>query len=155
MEIKNKINEQALNLLKKGQIEYNSLRNSNISFYGKEISLDEKKCIAMYLTIINDDNFFNKILKEYGYDVFFDLFNNNTFVEHYEEEFNAYFNSFLTDDYLELLILYLLDTSIIKDLNIKKGYSTLKIKIGIYEYLKEKTINTAKQTKKSQKVLTK
>ena len=155
MERKNKINEQALNLLKKGQEEYNSLRNSSISFYGNEISLDDKKCLAMYMAIINDDNFFNKLLKEYGYDSFIDLFNNNTLVEHHEDEFNAYFNGFLTDDYLELLTLYLLDRPIIKSFNTKKGYSTWKMKIGVYDYLREKAINTDKQSKSVQKVLTK
>lgn len=155
MERRNKINEQAQTLLKKGQAEYNSLRNSSISFYGKEISLDDKKCLAMYMTIIKDNNFFNKMLKEFGYDSFIDLFNNNTLVEHHEEEFNAYFNRFLTDDYLELLTLYLLDRPIIKDLNTKKGYSTWKMKIGIYDHLKEKVANMVKQPKSVQKVLTK
>ena len=155
MERTNKVNEQTQLLLKKGQELYNSLRNSSISVCGDKLTREDKQCLAMYMTIINDNNFFNKILKEYGYEEFFYFPKDDMCVEHHEEEFEQYFNKFLTENQLEMLTLYLLDRPVIKAINTRKGYSTWKMKLGIYDYLVEKNKNAEKQTKSVQKVLTK
>lgn len=153
-----KIDEKTQKIIKKGEEIYNPLRDSIISISGKKLTLTDKKCLAMYLSIISSDNFFKDLLINLGYTNFVDLKADKTNNESYSMEFRSAFIPFESDDYLEVLTLYLLEYPLIKELNRSKGYSIWDLKLGVYDHLREKTqntINVQKTTKKQQKVLTK
>lgn len=152
-----KIDEQTQKIIRKGEEIYNPLRDSIIFISGKRITLTDKKCLAMYLSIINSDSFFKKVLTDLGYTDFIDLKVDKTNNSDYSMEFRSSFIPFESDDYLEVLTLYLLEYPLIKEINRNKGYSIWDLKLGVYDYLREKTkntIKTKKSTKNTQKVLT-
>lgn len=152
-----KIDEKTQKIIKKGEEIYNPLRDSIISISGKKLTLTDKKCLSMYLSIINSDNFFKDLLENLGYTDFIDLKADKTNNENYSMEFRSSFIPFESDDYLEVLTLYLLEYPVIKELNRSRGYSIWDLKLGVYDYLREKTqntINVQKTTKNKQKVLT-
>lgn len=161
-EIINKINtldKQTQNVIKKGEEIYNSIRNVGIYMLGDHIngyiSLQDKKCLALYLSIIQGNNFFNSLLTDLNYKKFTDFSVEYTNNYHYEDEYYTFVNSFLEENLLEVLTLYLLESPIIKQLNAKEGYSLWKMKIAVYDYLGNKAQQTLSQEKSAQKVLTK
>ncbi len=152
-------NTQTQLIIKKGENIYNSLRNSDIVLYLDEfkgkLGLQDKKCLSLYLSIIQSDNFFNKLLKKLNYEKFTNFSNKDTNNYHFEDEFNEFVNTFDIDNYLEVMILYLLDYPIIKQLNLKEGYSIWKMKLAVYDYLSTQIKETIDKGKNKQKVLTK
>ena len=160
-EIKKNINtldKQTQMVIQKGEKIYNSIRNSKIYVgckgFDGYLSLHDKKCVSLYLGLIQGDNFFNTLLTELNYQDFADFSSEDTNEYHYEEEFYD-FVSYFEQENLEVLTLYLLECPIIKQLNIKEGYSIWKMKIAIYDYLSNKAQQTLNDEKSKQKVLTK
>lgn len=153
----NTTNKQIETIITKGEEIYNSFRNSDIQIYSKgfsgRLSLHDKKCLALYLSIIHSDNFFNKILETLNCQKFLNLPNDDTGNYHFEEEFNVFTQTFNVDNSLELMVLYLLEYPLIKVLNQKEGYPVWKIKLAVYDYIGNRITDGA--DKSAQKVLTK
>lgn len=143
-------------IFKQGEKNYNSLRNADITLYGKPFSLQDKKCLSMYLSMIYSENFFSELLNNLGYNRGFTNFTTGDITTcHYEDEFRCFVNPFESD--IVLLILYLLDNPVIKLLNEKRGYSNWKIKLAVYDYLSEEAqslVENSKNIKIKRKSLT-
>lgn len=151
-------NIQTQIIIKEGETIYNSLRNSNIKVYTEgysgKLNLQDKKCLSLYMSLIDNKTSLNAILKSLGYNKFVNFNIKDTNCHHYEDEFREFTDCFVTDDSIEIMALYLLDYPLIKNLNLKEGYSIWKIKLAIYDYLSTKTQSEINE-KVNQKVLTK
>lgn len=155
------LDEQAAIIIQKGADIYNKLRNSSISIcYGDfdgTLSLDDKKCLAMYISMIQNDNFFKDILTQLNYQKFTDFSTKDTSLYHFEEEYYSYLEKFDKEDFLEVLVLYLLEYPVIRQLNLKQGYCIAKMKLQVYDRLGNKIKDRMYQnegTKNKTKVLT-
>ena len=146
------LNEQTT-IFKQGEKNYNLLRAASIMICGQTVSLQDKKCLSMYLSIINSNNFFSDLLKKLKYDKGLPNFSSGDINNyHYEEEFRRFINPFESD--IVILVLYLLDNPVIKLLNEKRGYSNLMIKLAVYDYFCQ-TMQYSKENNKSLKIVKK
>lgn len=153
----NKLNTKNNKIIMEGENIYNTLRNSHIKIYLDEysgnLSLHDKICLSLYLSIIKNDNFYNDILSTLNYKNFTEFKNPDTNNYHYEKEFEKFTSAFEMDNNLELMVLYLLEYPLIKGLIQKEGYPVWKIKLAVYDYMSNKIANNVE--KSTQKVLTK
>ena len=152
------LDNETMTVIQKGAQIYNSLRNSTISIYSNKINgnlnLHDKKCLAIYLGLIQNDNFFRDELEKLNYQKFIDFSSDDTSNYHFEDEYYDFVGLFDSEDFLDILTLYLLEYPVIKELNLKHGYCTSKMKLAVYDHLGNKIKNAVKQ-KNTQKVLTK
>lgn len=139
---------------------YNSLRNLDIKvFVGNidgSLSLQDKKCLSLYLSALNGDNFFNSAMTKLNYKRFPDFLTAiDTNVYHFEDELDEFLNYFINEEFFETLLLYLIDYPIIKQINAYEGYSINVMKQVVYDYLNNNAMEKISNEKNVQKVLTK
>lgn len=146
---------QTQTTIQKGAEIYNALRSSLIMSYGKLMSVEDKKWLAMYLGLLNSENFFSELLKQLKYDNYIDYELRQATHNNYDDEFYRGFDAFVFDNCLEIITLFLLEQPIIRDLNEKAGYSRLMLKNAIYDRMNQKLQNNGKKVVKTSKVLTK
>lgn len=146
-------------IIKEGENIYNSLRNSDIRVYmdgfSGKLSLHDKRCLSLYLSILQNENFFKELMDEMNYQKFTNFSTKDTNSYHYEKEFAEFTKVFEMDNSLEVMVLYLLEYPLIKQLIIKEGYQVWNIKLAVYDYISNNIKNTIGINKNNQKVLTK
>lgn len=157
--LENKNNIQTQIIIKEGENIYNSLRNSDIRVYmdgfSGKLSLHDKRCLSLYLSILQNENFFKELMDNMNYQKFTNFSTQDTNSYHYEKEFTEFTNAFEMDNSLEVMVLYLIDYPLIRQLILKEGYQVWNIKLAVYDYISNNIKNTIGINKNSQKVLTK
>lgn len=157
--LENKNNIQTQIIIKEGENIYNSLRNSDIRVYmdgfSGKLSLHDKRCLSLYLSILQNENFFKELMDNMNYQKFTNFSTHDTNCYHYEKEFTEFTNAFEMDNSLEVMVLYLIDYPLIRQLILKEGYQVWNIKLAVYDYISNNIKNTIGINKNSQKVLTK
>lgn len=157
--LENKNDIQTQIIIKEGENIYNSLRNSDIRIYidgfSGKLSLHDKRCLSLYLSILQNENFFKELMDEMNYQKFTNFSTQDTNSYHYEKEFAEFTKVFEMDNSLEVMVLYLLEYPLIKQLIIKEGYQVWNIKLAVYDYISNNIKNAIGINKNNQKVLTK
>lgn len=146
-------------IIKEGENIYNSLRNSDIRVYmdgfSGKLSLHDKKCLSLYLSILQNENFYKELMIDLDYKKFTNFSSKDTNNYHYEKEFAEFIKIFEMDNSLEIMVLYLIDYPLIRQLILKEGYQVWNIKLAVYDYISNNIKNTIGINKNNQKVLTK
>lgn len=140
----NIIDEELIESIFKAVEIYDVIKNTRIKINNKLINRMEKKYLSLLLGIYFANNEVSKTLRllRYNYDieVFTSVKGQEDYEKIYNEEFSDIVDSLINieDNYVENLMLHLLEIDFIKKLHNDKGLSLIPLRLLLHESLQNK-----------------